>query len=265
MNNITLRTKLSDRSEQAPLFEWDAYKVWKAEVDYLMNEKGMSEEDAQDQASHHDWDLEEREWRWLCECVEEWMADNDFYHFYMEVGNVGWRKLHGNTTFAVDTGAQFLRKVAAMDQYDRITLYESGKPGDDNYYLYGTVSEHDGTGSRQVYPVPGCWICGEPIAPGDEGSFDGGVCHKDCAYAEFDALIQKEQYYEFDELLAAAIEACPDHTYSSYQDLTRALFEYGYDWTDDLYEFAEEHRLFPQAVIDAARAAMKELEAKWRA
>jgi len=266
MDNVTLRTKLSDRSkEQAPLFEWDTYDIWKAEIDYLMNENGMSGEDAADQVSH-DYDLYIRHGEWLHERVEEWMETNDFHAFYVEGSSMGWRNQHGFKTFTADNGRDFINGVVGLDCDYTLYLYEHGEPGNDNYYLYGSVSHHDSpTGEgRQVWPVDSCWACGEPIAPGDEGSFDGKVCHKDCAYAEFDAMVQSQQYYEFDELLSAAIEMSPDHSYSSYQDLTRALFEYGYDWTDDLYEFAEKHVLFPQAVIDAARASMEKLEASWR-
>lgn len=183
--DANLMSKLNVKAQKAPLFVWDTFEIWESQVEYLMEDEEMTEAEAQNTASG-DYDLYTWPWENLCGWISEWLKDNKFSHFYAEGSSMGWRNHSGYKLFTADTGEEFIRKVVGLDCDYTLRLYEHGKPGDDNYYLYGTVSHHDSpTGEgRTIRPVSGCDECGEAVAPGDggfvtHGDYEGRYCD-DC-------------------------------------------------------------------------------------
>ena len=183
--DANLMSKLNAKAQKAPLFVWDTFENWKSQVEYLMEDEGMAEAEAQSTASE-DYDLNTWPWENLCEWVGEWLKDNNFSHFYAEGSSMTWQNFDGYKLFTADTGEEFIRKAVGLDCDYTLYLSERGEPGDDDYYLYGSVSHHDspmGEG-RTIYPVPGCFECGEPILPGEEVEIDGNSYCPDCVELE---------------------------------------------------------------------------------
>lgn len=98
MSNITLR--------------WSIYEIVKDEADYLMEEHGLDEDEAFEQAGADD-DLIRDEWESLCEALTDLMKRINPHgrRWIAEVQNFGWRSQDGHAVFDVQTGEELLQKA----------------------------------------------------------------------------------------------------------------------------------------------------------
>jgi len=133
--------------EIAPYLSWSTYKVWKAQVEYLMTEEGMSEKEAEASASE-DSDIYDFEWEYVTESLTELMnrIGKGTTEWVATVTGFGWRSLDGTLAMSVKDGAEMLRKVLP-DTENTFTLYDMGD------HIKINNAHHDKPTGGEIYEI----------------------------------------------------------------------------------------------------------------
>ena len=141
---------LRNRLEIQPLFAWDEVAISNAEVEYLVEENGMTEEEARESLLD-DCDLFQREWDYLSEYVDEWLKKQEDATFFVSAYGLGWRNQSGWTIFTPKDGADFIMRVMGFDTNQFVIRFWESTDA----LLHATVYHHDSpTGeSRYIYTL----------------------------------------------------------------------------------------------------------------
>ena len=177
--------------EKALLLSWDQSQITQNQIQFLMEEEGLSKEEAENRA-YQDSDLFEWEWKYLTEELTELIRQrNPSGCWYAEVENFGWRSLDGYQYFTAETGLDLLRAVLPnTDCLFRIYDHKDTGFAIQNYH-------HDSpTGKEWYYIVPDeritCDWCGDLTHNPIRCLYCGMAICEDC-YSQTEA--DDEYYY----------------------------------------------------------------------
>lgn len=139
-----------------PRLSWNEAQIYSDRIEYLMEEEGMSEEEAREDV-HNDYDYSS----WEFECMESDLSSliqelNPWDRpWRAEVSNFGWQNLDGHKEFDhTDSGQEFLRNILPdtdctffiyvdyANREIRIQNYHHDSPvGNEWYYIRPAIEE----------------------------------------------------------------------------------------------------------------------------
>jgi len=191
MTDALLLSRVKERQQAPPLFEWDEYQIARSEFEYRREADDYADETDDEiwESVYDDQFLFEDAWDWLVESITEWIERiNPKGGWYVEATGLGWQNRDEFAAFETTDGAEFVRRVFGFDT-NQFTLRLWGDQ-DGTHILRGSVAHHDSpTGEgRTVFPSPICDQCGDVIFPDGPVEVEAYGCkYLCCAYCAEDA------------------------------------------------------------------------------
>lgn len=96
---------------ESPYIVWDTCDIAEAQVKFMVEEEGMSEDEAR-KSAYTDDSIYENEWDFVLESLGDKLTQyNPDGKWYAEVKGFGWRRLDGHKVFNADSAAKFLQEI----------------------------------------------------------------------------------------------------------------------------------------------------------
>ena len=173
------------------LASWDESEIAEDRIQYLIDEEGHSQEEAE-RLAREDQDLYSWEWESLEECLTEILKDRSLLGLvHIEVNNFGWRSLDGQQFADIENGKALLNAMLPNTQCTfHIHEYQDGE-------VKGLAVQnfhHDScTGNEWYYilPAKSCEVCGDYL-PIDQGGIECPACGELICYDCFGRYVDDD-------------------------------------------------------------------------
>jgi hypothetical protein len=98
-------------TEERVLAAYDVYDIWRSQMDYYIEEEGMTEEEAS--SAFSDSDIYEWAWDDFVDMITDLMHEMPNYtgYWHVEGWNLGWRNVTGYADIQADEGLTLLRGI----------------------------------------------------------------------------------------------------------------------------------------------------------
>jgi len=135
-------------------YSYDEYETWKAEKDFLMQEEGLSEEEADKQLENGDfltfaWENFQEAWNELFEKT----LDSHTGHYILSGRSLNWRGARCDEEVVDDSPAEILSKICSYNPCSiKVVCHVQQRWAEISW------SHHDGCSYLEIQPMTKRWI-----------------------------------------------------------------------------------------------------------